>query len=143
MILYLDTSSLVKLYLEEEHSDLVREWVESAEAVATSRVAYPEALSAFARRRQADDVSAEDFELLRQACETDWPSFVLLPLGERRAGGLAVKHVLRGFDAVHLSAALDLVEQLAAESIVFSAFDAKLLDAARAEGIASLLPAGE
>lgn len=141
MILYLDTSSLVKLYLEEEHSDLVREWVESAEAVATSRVAYPEALSAFARRRQADDVSAEGFELLRQAFETDWPSFVLLPLRERRAGGLAVKHVLRGFDAVHLSAALDLVEQLAAESIVFSAFDAKLLDAARAEGISSLVPA--
>lgn len=46
MIAYLDTSSLVKLYLDEEHSELVREWSEAAEAVATSRVALPEAISA-------------------------------------------------------------------------------------------------
>lgn len=41
MIPYLDTSSLVKLYIAEAHSELVQDWVEEAEAVATSRVAYP------------------------------------------------------------------------------------------------------
>jgi predicted nucleic acid-binding protein len=41
VILYLDTSSLVKLYVEEMHSDKVREWLEEAELVATCRVAYP------------------------------------------------------------------------------------------------------
>lgn len=140
MILYLDTSSLVKLYLEETHSELVREWLEHAEAVATSRVAYPEALSAFSRRREDEGISTAGFTLLREAFEADWSSFVLLPVKERRAGGLAVNHLLRGFDAIHLAAALDLIDLLSAESIVFSAFDAKLLDAARAEGIPLLLP---
>lgn len=45
MILYLDTSSLVKLYVEEEYSDMVKEWVREAETVSTCRVAYPEAVS--------------------------------------------------------------------------------------------------
>lgn len=36
MILYLDTSALVKLYVEEAHSDDVREWVDDAEIVATA-----------------------------------------------------------------------------------------------------------
>lgn len=49
MILYLDTSSLVKLYIAEAHSELVQDWVGEAEAVATSRVAYPEALLKAAR----------------------------------------------------------------------------------------------
>ena len=42
MILYLDTSSLVKLYVEEVHADRVKEWVDEAEMVGTCRVAFPE-----------------------------------------------------------------------------------------------------
>jgi predicted nucleic acid-binding protein len=37
--LYLDTSSLVKLYVEEPGSDAVRELVEAATIVATSTIA--------------------------------------------------------------------------------------------------------
>ncbi len=40
MILYLDTSALVKLYIEEIHSDLIRKWVKRADTVALSSVAY-------------------------------------------------------------------------------------------------------
>jgi hypothetical protein len=46
LILYLDTSSLVKLYVEGSGSAEVRRLVEQAEIVATSVVAYPEALDA-------------------------------------------------------------------------------------------------
>ena len=53
MILYLDTSALVKLYVEEAHTDDVRGWVDAAEIVATCRVAYPEAVSALNRRMRA------------------------------------------------------------------------------------------
>lgn len=143
MILYLDTSSLVKLYLEEAYSESVREWVEEAEAVATSRVAYPEALGAFARRHQEGDLSGEDFDLVRETFEAEWPSLVLLPVKERRAGGLAVKHLLRGFDAIHLSAASDLLDLLGAESVVFSSFDGRLLQAAGNEGIPFISPQEE
>jgi uncharacterized protein len=143
VILYLDTSSLVKIYLEEAHSDLVRDWVEAAEAVATSRVAFPEALSAFTRRREEGDLTAQGFELLQETLESDWSSFLLLPLKERRAGALAVKHLLRGFDAVHLAAAVELHELLQSDSVLFSAFDNKLLRAARTEGIHCLVPTAE
>lgn len=143
MILYLDTSSLVKIYLEEPGSDLVREWVGTAEAIATSLVAYPETLSAFARRKAQGDLESKAFAVLRQSFDDDWPTFVLLPLKEREAGALAVKHLIRGFDAVHLAAASDLRSALPDDSVVFSSFDRKLFQAARAEGIPILVPVAD
>lgn len=47
MILYLDTSSLIKLYVEEDGSSEIESLVEQATLVCTSVVAYPEARSAF------------------------------------------------------------------------------------------------
>jgi predicted nucleic acid-binding protein len=138
VILYLDTSSLVKLYVEEVHSDLVREWAEEAEAVATSRVAYPEALSAFARRWNEGSLSEEELELARESLEGDWQAFLLLPLNERRAGGLVIEHLLRGFDAVHLAASRDLLDRFLDDDIVFSSFDNALLKAAHTEGLSTL-----
>src|SRR6185295_15326330 len=49
--LYLDTSSLVKLYVSEPGSETVRQLVRDATVVATSVVAYPETRAAFARLR--------------------------------------------------------------------------------------------
>jgi predicted nucleic acid-binding protein len=140
VILYLDSSSLVKIYLEEAESDLVREWVGAAEAVATSRVAYPETLSAFTRRKEEGDLDLDTLELLHESLDSDWASLVLLPLRERRAGTLAVKHVLRGFDAVHLAAVSELREILGEDTVLFSSFDGRLVRAAQAEGIPVLLP---
>jgi predicted nucleic acid-binding protein len=50
MVLYLDTSSLVKLYVEEKHSPEVAALVRSSEVTATCLVAYAEARAAFASR---------------------------------------------------------------------------------------------
>ena len=38
MILYLDTSSLVKLYVTEAHSSLVRGWAEEAEIIKSNGI---------------------------------------------------------------------------------------------------------
>lgn len=140
MILYLDTSSLVKLYVDEDGSDIVREWVEEAEAVATSRVTYPETLSAFVRRWNRGDLTDEEMTLARESFAGDWPVFLLLPVDERGAGGLIIEHVLRGFDAVHLAAGKELAERFPAEEVVFSTFDGSLLRAARSEGLSTLHP---
>lgn len=140
MILYLDTSSLVKLYIDEDCSEIVRDWVEAAEAVATSRVTYPETLSAFTRRWNRGDLTDEEMSLGRESFAGDWPIFVLLPVNERRAGGLVIEYLLRGFDAVHLAAAKDLSERFPSEEVVFSSFDGALLRAARSEGLSILNP---
>ncbi|HBL31919.1 MAG TPA: VapC toxin family PIN domain ribonuclease [Acidobacteria bacterium] len=138
MILYLDTSSLAKLYIEEEGAETVREWAEEAEALATSRVTFPEALSAFTRRWNRGDLTDEEVQSARESFTADWPSFVHLPLNERRAGTLVLEHGLRGFDAVQLAAALDLSSRFPDEEIVFSSFDRNLRSAARARGLSTL-----
>jgi uncharacterized protein len=140
LILYLDTSSLVKLYLEEEHSGRVWEWTEAADGLATSQVAFPETLSAFARRAANGDLQPADLPKAHESLEQDWPDFVVLPVEERRAGALALRHRLRGFDAIHLAAALDLRDLLGTDGVAFSAFDGKLLSAAEEEGLSCLRP---
>ena len=139
MILYLDTSSLVKLYLDEEHSDRVREWVEESFRIATSRIAYVEALSAFARRHSEGDLSNESFAVVRQDLRRDWLDFVVVDLDEEQAGGFAIRYLLRGFDAVHLAAASRLHDLISQDTpILFSCFDDKLSSAARQEGLLPL-----
>ena len=50
MIAYLDTSTLVKLYVEEPESLDVKNLVSASDVLSTSLIAYAEARDAFARR---------------------------------------------------------------------------------------------
>src|SRR3990172_2807514 len=100
MILYLDTSSVVKLYLDEPHADSVRRWALHAEVLATSRVAYPEAVAALARRSREGDLAPDALRRGLQALKRQWKDFAVVDLTDIRAGDLAVKHALRGLDAV-------------------------------------------
>lgn len=137
MILYLDTSSLLKLYLEEDHSDLVRSWVDRAQVLCSSRVALAEAMAAVARRWRLGDLDDDAFAAVRQALADDWPAFSSIDLNEEAAGELAVRLDLRGFDAIHLAAAVEVVTAASAPTF-FSSFDKKLNRAAKAEGLAVL-----
>jgi len=133
VILYLDTSSLVKLYIEEDFSDSVRAWVETAEVIGTSRVAYTEAMAAFARRLRENDLDQSGFDKVCKALATQWPQFAVMDIDEVAAGNLAVKHGLRGFDAIHLSAALMMQKQAGEIVVAFSSFDVRLNAAAASE----------
>ncbi len=137
MILYLDTSSLIKLYLDEDHSDLVHTWASGAEALCTSRVAYPEAMAALARRWRQGDLDDDGFEAVSRSLADDWPGFSAVDLDEQAAAELAIRLALRGFDAVHLAAAIEVVTASEAATF-FSSFDRELNRAARAEGLAVL-----
>jgi predicted nucleic acid-binding protein len=140
VILYLETSSLVKLYVREPDSDAVRELISAADVVATSILAYAEARAAFARKRREKGISDAAYKSVKEALERDWPSyFILSAAGQtvKTAGDLAEKHALRGFDALHLASALDL-RLSGASSIRFLTADNRLRDAARAEGFETL-----
>jgi predicted nucleic acid-binding protein len=139
VILYLDTSSLVKLYLNEADSEKVRESVTEAEIVVTCRIACPEFHSALTRRRNNNEISKEDYEILCKAFDLDWERLSVLDFDERQAGTLVRKHGLRGADAVHLSSVMQLAGGNEKLAIAFSSSDRKLNDAAAAEGF-SLLP---
>ena len=114
MILYLDTSSLVKLYVEEAASADVEDLVGSAEIAGTSLIAYAEARAAFARRLRENAFSSKDYSRLCSQFELDWENFLTIHVTReivRMAGDLAEKHSLRGYDAVHLASAVMLREK--------------------------------
>ena len=138
MMLYLDTSSLVKLYIEESSSDEVRRWVQEATTLVSSCVAYPEALSAFARRHREGDLDDAGFHQVVQGFQRDWEAFAVVQVQESLAGQLAMKHVIRGFDAVHLAAALVIRDAL--PTLAFTSFDGRLNQAATQEGLTVLVP---
>jgi len=73
---YLDTSSLVKLYVAESESDAVRQLVESADIVATAAIAYPEARAALARRRREGGLRPRAFAAATRALDEDWPRYL-------------------------------------------------------------------
>ncbi|EFK05995.1 toxin-antitoxin system, toxin component, PIN family [delta proteobacterium NaphS2] len=135
MIGYLDTSSLVKLYVEEDRSMEVAAFVKDSEITATSLVAYAEARAAFARRFREGAFSDDEYQRLKSFFEDDWTRYLVLNLTREcvgQAGELAEKHALRGFDAIHLASALILQSELSSP-VVFSCFDDRLLTASRLE----------
>jgi uncharacterized protein len=134
VILYLDTSSLVKLYVDEPGSDAVRRLVEAAEIVTASVVAYPESRAALARRRRERSLSAVAHRRARTALDADWPRVLALDVSSalaRSAGDLADRHRLRGFDALHLASYLVVAREFPEENVVFSSADKALERAAR------------
>lgn len=134
MILYLDTSSLVKLYIDEPGTQEVRSLVAEADLVTSSVVAYPEARAALARRRREASLTAAEHRRAKSALDTDWPRLLTLDVTEtlgKRAGDLAERHRLRGFDALHLASFLAVAEEFAGEPVQFSSADRALNRAAR------------
>ena len=134
MILYLDTSSLAKLYIDEAGSDTVRAFVTQAAVVATSPLAYPEFRAALARRRRERALSAADFTRTKKAFEADWPHYVTVDVTSalcREAGALAERYRLRGYDSVHLASYAHVARSAAAPDARFSSFDDRLNRAAR------------
>ena len=131
--MYLDTSALVKLYVrEEEGYDVVREAVEEAERVATSTVAYAEARAALARKERESDLDEEGHRRAVGALDDEWRRYdrlVVSDLVSYRAGVLAQRYALRGFDAIHLASAARLLERF--QDLRFLAFDDRLKEAAR------------
>jgi predicted nucleic acid-binding protein len=136
VILYLDTSSLIKLYLEEQGTAEVRQLVEAAEVLATSVIAYPEARSALARLHREGGLTSSELARVRSAFEQDWRLFLVLEVTAgiwRQAGDLAARRALRGFDSLHLASFLSLGAEQGRAGVEFSSHDDRLNEAARVE----------
>ena len=135
MVIYLDTSSPVKLYVEEEDSSKIADLVESSNVTATSLIAYAEARAAFARKFREKAFTPSEHRRLISSLNEDWGEYLIMKVTNklvRLAGDLAEKHSLRGFDAIHLSSAVSLRQKLSAP-VVFSCSDRKLQKASQLE----------
>jgi predicted nucleic acid-binding protein len=139
---YLDTSALVKLYVDEDGSDAVWRLV-GGDAGATCRITWAEALAALARReRESAPDAAGVWAVARQRLTHDWHALQIVevtqPLVEQ-AGEFAQTFALRGYDAIQLAAGQALGRALT-RAPVFVSFDRRLNRAARVLGLA--LPEG-
>jgi uncharacterized protein len=135
-MLYLDTSALVKLYVTERGSPVVRAWVASAPVLVTARITYAEARAAMAQAARLGLLSVSELRKTVTELDADWQTHAVVEIDEAlvvRAGGLAEEHALRGYDAVQLAAAL-AARPLASE-YQFASFDRELNAAAAREGL--------
>lgn len=146
-LLYLDTSALVKIYVNEPGSQLMRRMVLPAESneIAISAITPVEFHSAIRRRQRAGDFDVGEADRIVNLFGAQLISgFLRTPVGDREfdlAIRMIARHYLRGYDAVQLAACLTLANS-SVEEPVFVCADSRLLQAAEAEGLTVLDPAG-
>ena len=140
MILYCDTSALLKLYITEPDGDLVKAKLTEAEAVVVCRIAWAEAHAALSRRAREVPEDAAVIEQVKQALATDWPRYVLMEVNQAlvvRAGEYADAFALRGYDSVQLAAAFE-ASRIAQTPLCFACFEGRLNKAAKMLGMSVL-----
>ena len=137
MILFCDTSALVKLYVHEDGTDdMVRE-AAASDLIAVCRIAWVETMSAMARRSREQPRDAVTITRARHRVVTDWPHYLTLDLTQELvelAGEYADAFALRAYDSVQLAAVQTLHRELPGE-VRFACFDGRLVKAARVLGI--------
>ncbi|MCX5946499.1 MAG: type II toxin-antitoxin system VapC family toxin [Cyanobacteria bacterium] len=132
MILYCDTSALIKLLIREPHSDQMQEVCRRAEAIAVGRITWAEVMAGLARRQRVDPASGDDLEQARQNLIQSWQSFAIVEVSQKlveTAGRFADAFSLRAYDSVQLAAAHAL-QAATDEPVTFACFDRRLNQAA-------------
>jgi predicted nucleic acid-binding protein len=137
MILYLDTSALVKLYFREPASnDILLRW-QSAAQIVTSSVAYAETLASIYRKNREGSLGNSLVRKVIDSFQRDWSSLIRVEVTDELNPYIdqaVERYPLRGFDLVHLASAMVIRERLP-EDFVFACFDERLARAARSEGL--------
>ena len=137
MILYLDTSALVKRYLVEAGTLEVNLWIGQAHPASTSLITRAEMGAAISRAERTGWINADQRDLALGLFRAEWEMLGRLPINEatvRRADALACQHGLRGYDAVHLACAL-LYRDGLGEPVTLATYDRLLWQAGQTEGL--------
>lgn len=134
MNVYLETSALVKLFLEEPGADEARDLWDEADLVSVTLIAYPEARSALASAQRARRISLAELDEIKGKLRRVWTQVQVIDLDGPvaiAAGDAAETFGLRGYDAVHLATALTLQD----ESLLIATWDSDLRAAALEVGL--------
>jgi predicted nucleic acid-binding protein len=132
MALYVDTSALLKRYIEEPQSDAAEAYLLADTAWFSGRHTFVEV-----RRSLARVMSDQDIVRLRQTFENDWRRTTVVELDEvtcRLAVDIAEETGLRTLDALHLGAAM----RLGPHAVTFVTFDLRQAQVARQLGFVVL-----
>ncbi len=144
-MIYLDSSALVKRYVQEEGTDFVKSVLAGKELITTSKLTYPEILSALMRKVRAGGIERKSFNGIVEMFDKDWDHVLVLDFHNDLLQIVKVvieKHPLRAADAIHLASALWLRLSSKAE-VTFVTSDSNLLKAAGAEKLQVMNPLNE
>lgn len=138
MIVYFDTSALLKAYVQEDGSKDVLALMDDGDnlfgSLVVTKVEMASAIQRAVRTARSSSASAVN---AWQDFLDDWESFTRLRVTAatiEKAGEIAWKHGLRGYDSLHLAAAL-LWQETLGFKITFAAFDHDLWLASRKSGL--------
>lgn len=136
MNLYIDTSAIIKLFIQEVYSDEVRNLVETAELVATGLITRAETAAGINRLTRMGMLDQEKCEAALSNFRKEWGDYHRILVTEQiviRADFLTGQYSLRGYDAVHLACALSWSELIGAP-VLIATFDKELHEAAKKLG---------
>lgn len=143
MSVYLDSSALVKKYVDEEGAELIRALAD----LVVSPLARVELPAAFWRKQRTGEISAADAATLTSAFEWDWfggnpdaEPLAVVPVGDAvldRAAQAAAIHGLKAYDAIQLATAI-VARSADPDLTSMACFDQQLSTAARREGFTTI-----
>ncbi|HEX7593948.1 MAG TPA: type II toxin-antitoxin system VapC family toxin [Anaerolineae bacterium] len=154
-IFYMDSSAIVKRYVMEAGSEWIlrlcegrnSESIEQSNLVMVAEITLVEVAAAIARRAiKTKELGVSEgsnlYKLFVEHFEGEYRVIALTPALVRAAADMAQKHALRAYDAVQLACAVHAASRLRTDNLalVFVSADFNLLQAARAEGMATENP---
>ena len=132
MIVYLDSSALVKLYISEEGTPETVDLVGRSSQIGTASISRAEVSAAFAKATRTGVLPRDEAFACLSRFRSSWPSLNNIRITEElivRADEMAWHYGLRGYDSVQLAAAFSWQSWLSTP-ITFATFDARLWKAA-------------
>lgn len=137
-----DSSAIVPLVCAESASRACRSWLRADPVMLVWVLAATEVISALSRKRREEALDRDLFAAAKRRLaklERAWNEVAQIEAVRARARRLLEVHPLRAADALHLAAALVVVEERT-DSIQFVTFDSRLAEAAAREGFEVLRP---
>jgi uncharacterized protein len=137
MIIYLDSSVLVKKYFSEIGSEIILKLWNDNTHFAISQVGFSEILGTINKKQKVDRFSDKIKNRVISNFLEDWDQMIKVNVDNSVKNDLLhihSKYLLRGFDAIHLVSAKIIFKELEEESLFLCADD-NLAKAAKKDGM--------
>ncbi|PIY27873.1 MAG: VapC toxin family PIN domain ribonuclease [Comamonadaceae bacterium CG_4_9_14_3_um_filter_60_33] len=141
MILFFDTSALLKLFIKEQHSEAICEASMAATLTMVSQLTWVEMCAALGLKQRTRQIDAPQATQALQELRDEWDRYSKLAVDQAlitTAGELALTFGLRAYDSLQLASAQRAHSQ-AGNTLAFACFDKQLNAAATALGINTLM----
>ena len=132
MLVFFDTSTFVKRYINESGTDKVLEWCDKATEIGLAGIVLPEIISAFCRLHRETRITDMQYWQLKSLLMADIEDAALCDLAPAvlaQAVSCLENNVLRGMDAIHIGSAVVL------KADIFVSSDKRQCEAAKRAGL--------